>query len=446
MSIYKACDIRGNFGTELLVEHAAKLGQALASLKGPAPVLVGGDGRLSTPLLKERLINSLLESGCDVFDLGCISTPMFYFARQKLGHDLGVMVTASHNPASDNGFKITPGPLPITDEEMEELVQAMERAVPLPPAPASGKLEQVDIFPAYLDYTSQFIPDLTGLKIVIDCANGMNSLAVRQVWEKTGAQVVFLLADVDGHFPVHSPNPAERKNLKYLQEQMAIHPADLGIAYDGDGDRVAFVDELGSGVTGDQAILLFAQAVQRDGPQTIIYDQKCSRSIAEMIRAQGGTAIMERSGHTYIKRTFLKTNAAYAGELSGHHFLRPYGDDALIASLFFASLVKNAATPLSQMVGMFPRYPITPDIRIPMPAERVSQVLVELDQRLKGEAIISTLDGLRIEYPDGWALIRPSVTEPVLTLRFEGVNELALQRIFRRVEEIVPELAEKLVD
>lgn len=444
MSIYKSCDIRGCYGSELTVEHARRLGQAFYQIKGRITLLVGGDGRLSTPLLKQELVSSLLAVGCDVVDLGLVSTPMFYFARHHLGLDVGIMVTASHNPAEDNGFKITPGPLPITDEEMAAIAQVMENTALSTTGQVSGQLRTVAILPAYLDFIQTHVPDLRGMTVAVDCANGMNSLAARLAWERTGAKVSFFLDQVDGRFPVHAPNPAEKKNLKLLQEQVIQLQADLGVAYDGDGDRVVFVDERGQAVTGDQAIVLFAQGILKDGPQTIIYDQKCSRVVPEMIRQHGGTAVMERSGHTHIKRAYLGANAAYAGELSGHHFLRPFGDDALISSLYFANLVKANDRSLAGMVAALPTYATSPDIRLPMAEARVRQVIEELQVHFQNEAALTRLDGLRIEYPDGWGLIRPSVTEPVVTMRFEGDNLAALERILKRVEACVPELRGKL--
>jgi phosphomannomutase / phosphoglucomutase len=442
MTIYKACDIRGKFGVELRVDHALKLGRAISVLKKAGPILVGGDGRLSTPVLKAALIKSLLSSGWDVLDLGMVPTPLFYFARRHLAVDLGVMVTASHNPARDNGFKLTLGPLPVTPQEMREIERLMEAdAENTAVAVVQGKITPIDLLDDYLSFLAPHIPDLSGMRIVVDCANGMGGLVARRIWEKTGAEVHYLLEEVDGSFPGHSPNPAEAANLALLQENVVKFDAALGIAYDGDADRVAFVDELGQTIAGDQAIVLFSQEMLSQGPETIIYDQKCSRIVVDTIQALGGTALREISGHTYIKRAFLKEQAVYAGELSGHHFLRQvHGDDALAASLVFAQLVKKSGSPLSRLVAAIPAYPITPDLRIPMNSAEIHTLIERLESALGGEAQISRSDGLRIEYPDGWALIRPSVTEPVITARFEGVNQAALERIMRRVVEIAPGL------
>ncbi|MGE5221350.1 MAG: phosphomannomutase/phosphoglucomutase [Omnitrophica WOR_2 bacterium] len=440
MSIFKACDIRGRFGADLQIQHADRLGAAIVALKGPGDVIVAGDGRLSTPSLKLALIERMVRSGCRVVDLGIVPTPLFYFARRYLGIDLGVMVTASHNPADDNGFKVTLGPLPVTVEEMNEIAGRMEAEPPAEPG-KQGIYTPMDLMPEYLASLAPWIPDLSGQKIVLDCSNGMAGLTARQVWEKTGAVVTYLLEDVDGNFPFHSPNPAEGSSLRLLQQSVRETGADLGIAYDGDADRVAFVDEDGQVVANDQAIVIFIREILKDQPETIIYDQKCSRIVPETIRKFHGTPVMELSGHTYIKRAFLTHNAAYAGEFSGHHFFRfIQGDDGLVASLYFAQILKQSESKLSQIIAGIPSYPVTPDIRIPMSPENIQTLLSHIEIHLSREAKIIKNDGLRIEYEDAWGLVRPSVTEPVLTLRFEGVNQQALERIIQRVASASPGL------
>jgi phosphomannomutase/phosphoglucomutase len=434
MSIYIACDIRGRFGTELTVQHAERLAVALTHLYPRGPILVGGDGRLSTPVLKDTLIQTLLRLGWNVVDLGRVSTPLFYFARKSLELDMGIMVTASHNPAHDNGFKLTLGALPVTDEDVALVAEVMESSLSLEHHP-NGSIQQLDMVNDYVKFLYTLAPDLTGLKVVVDCSNGMGGQAARRVWEKTGAEVTCLLEEVDGHFSSHAPNPADAKNLALLSQAVIKQTAHLGIAFDGDADRVAFVDENGKMVSSDAVIVLYIRDMLRGGKQTIVFDQKCSRIVPETIRQLGGTPVMERSGHTYIKRAYMKLNAIYAGELSGHHFLRAAGgDDGIASSLFFARLLKESNQPLSQLVAGIPTYAITPDLRIPMSAENIQCLIIDLKRALGAEASLNTLDGLRVEFPDGWGLVRASVTEPVLTLRFEGVNERALHRIQSRFE------------
>jgi phosphomannomutase/phosphoglucomutase len=434
VSIYKACDIRGHFGRELTLDHARRLGAALGRMRAGAEVLVGGDGRLSTPALKAELVESLARAGCGVIDLGQISTPLFYYARRALGIDVGVMVTASHNPPADNGFKLTLGPLPVTTAEMRELEGWMETGAEAP-AGARGAVRTANVDAAYQNFLATLAPDLSGMRVVVDCAHGMNGPYAARAWAETGARVDMLFDTVDGAFPAHLPNPAEAKNLAAMARAVVERGADLGAAYDGDGDRVAFVDASGVVVSMDRVIVLFAREALRSGPETIVYDQKCSRVVADEVVRLGGTPLRELSGHTFIKRAFLEHGAAYAGELSGHHFLRAaHGDDGLAASLLFAGLVRRSGQSLAELAASVPLYPITPDLRLPMAKEEIARLLDELERSLQGQALCTRTDGLRIEFPRGWGLVRPSVTEPVVTMRFEGVDHAALAEVLGAVE------------
>jgi phosphomannomutase / phosphoglucomutase len=434
MTIYKSCDIRGHFGTELTIRHAFRLGLAIATLHHPAQVVVGGDGRLSTPALKTALVDALVQSGCRVVDLGYQPTPAFYYARQKLDIQIGIQVTASHNPSQDNGFKIVLGELPVTEAEILALADFIETddAPPVRNENASipGNVISRDILPEYLQSLAPFFPHLPGMKVVVDCANGMGGLVARQVWGQTGAVVLYLNEEIDGNFPNHPPNPAVENNLIQLRQEVLHHQADLGVAYDGDADRVAFVDELGNPIPNDKVIVLFSQKALSSSPETIVYDQKCSRIVPDTIRSLGGYPFRERSGHTFIKTAFIQHQAVYAGELSGHHFFREIeGDDGLYASLVFADLVLTSGQKLSNLMQKIPTYPITPDIRIPMAPDEIEKLISNLARNLKGQAEIERIDGIRLEFEQGWALIRPSVTEPVVSLRFEGRDEASLAEI-----------------
>lgn len=444
MSIFKACDIRGRYGSELLDADGARLGLALAEQLAPADVIVAGDGRLSTPALKQELVTGLLRGGCNVVDIGMVPTPAFYFARYHLGILPGVMVTASHNPAQDNGFKVALGELPVTPDDIRSLAARMQSGK-LKPAQQPGALRAVDVLPAYIAHARSHAPDLAGMRVVADCANGMCSLTARAVWQASGAEVSFLYDTVDGAFPNHPPDPSVFKNLKSLCRAVVERQADLGVGYDGDGDRAVFVDEKGRPLPADKAIALFAGRALAAGPAPIVYDQKCSLLVAEAIRARGGQPVMEKSGHTFIKTTFLRLGAPYAGEISGHHFFRELGgDDGLIASLYMADLVRRSGRGLAAMADAIPTYPITPEIRLKMDAAGASRVIEMLAGSLAGEAMLTMTDGLRAEYPDAWGLARQSVTEPALTLRFEGRTKQALDRIIARFEASVPDLAGRL--
>jgi phosphomannomutase/phosphoglucomutase len=261
-----------------------------------------------------------------------------------------------------------------------------------------------------------------------------------------GYQLVELYSDVDGHFPNHPPNPAIAANLKALSDQVRAASANLGVAYDGDGDRVAFVNERGDPVDNDRIIVLFARAALAQNPGAeIVFDQKCSDIVREEITRDGGVPRMEKSGHTFIKTTFLKSRAAYAGELSGHHFFREVGgDDGLVASLRMAALLQSSGETLSQLVGRIPRYAITPEIRLNVTPEQAGAIIAAISRDVRGAREKSYLDGVRVQFTDGWGIVRASVTEPAITLRFEGHTPEALERIKAEFARAAPQLAGKI--
>jgi phosphomannomutase/phosphoglucomutase len=448
MSIYKACDIRGTYGVELMDEHAIRLGLALVEHCGPAEFIVGGDGRLSTPTLKQLLVAALSAAGGRVIDIGIVPTPALYFARAHLSIPRAVMVTASHNPSADNGFKLSLDAMPITPEEIRVLAGRMERVSETQIAqvratldPADTHAQAVNILPDYCSFALQQATDLSGLRVVVDCANGASALVAHGIWQHTGAQATFLFDTLDGHFPNHAPDPSNVRNLTALCQAVVEQQADLGVAYDGDADRVVFVDSRGRPLSGDRAIVLFTRWVLEHERGPIVYDQKCSSVVVDTIIEMGGQPVIERSGHTFIKSAFLRYDAPYAGEISGHHFFRLLkGDDGIIASLYMASLVRESGRSLSELADAIRTYPITPDIRLKMDDMTARRVLQNLTTTLAGEARLITLDGLRAEFADGWGIARLSVTEPAITLRFEGKDAPSLQRIMQRFEQAAPDL------
>ena len=446
MSIFKACDIRGIYNKDLQKEHAAALGRSIAEKQGKTDVIIGGDVRLSTPVLKEHLINGLLTGGCNVIDIGIISTPMFYYARKLLGIETGVMVTASHNPAEYNGFKIILGELPITQNEMDSLQELMSRSTSK--RKPSGSLYKKEILDEYINFGKQFFQNITDISVVVDYGNGAGALAGPGLWESYDGDYYPIHEGIDGSFPGRSPNPAVAKNLEKLSKMVVKRSADIGVAYDGDADRVAFVDDMGNFVSNDAIISLYIRDVLKNGSGSIVYDQKCSRIVYDEILNSGGTPIMEKSGHTFIKTTFIKTGSLYAGELSGHHFFvtLPQGDDAILASLFMTRIIMESDQKLSALVSTLPVYPITPDIRIPFSQEQGDKIIADLSNTFSSEANVSFIDGVRVEYPFGWGLVRQSATEPLLTLRFEGKDNSSLIKIMKLFEDSSPELTGKLLN
>lgn len=442
MTIFKACDIRGRYGAELTTETAEALGWAIGVDLAGQRLAVGGDVRTSTPALKEALLRGLVGSGCHAVDLGILPTPAYYFGLRHLAADGGVMVTASHNPAPDNGFKITLGPRPITEQELAVLAQRMAAGVRLP---APGSYQAVDIVPAYETFLLNRFPRAEQpLRVVVDAGNGSYSVIAPRVLRGLGYDVIELFCQADGRFPNRSPNPAVAANLSALRECVQRHRADLGAAFDGDGDRVVFVDEQGTVVENDRAIVLLARHVLSRMPGEVIYDIKCSSAVPEGIRAAGGVPVMEKSGYTFIKTALLQRGAVFGGEISGHFFFQELGgDDGLYATIVMLQLLAEEARGLAALVDSVPRYPITPDLRLPCPPAEAEAIVEELAAHFSQQAgcEVSRLDGVRIAWPDGWALARPSVTEPLITVRYEARTEARLAEIQRLAATASPRLA-----
>jgi phosphomannomutase/phosphoglucomutase len=426
-------------------EHASALGHALATLlpQGSA-VLVGGDGRHSTPALQAGLIAAMAEGGLHVTDLGTLPTPAFYFARGHLGVMPGVMVTASHNPPDDNGFKIVLGELPLTEHEMSMLRLAMEPAAET--ARAGGGSRTVDVLPSYVRARAATELPCRPLRVVVDGGNGVMGAPATETFRAIGHSADTLFPEVDPAFPGRGPNPGTPGALDPLSRAVRAAGADLGIAFDGDGDRAAFVDERGTPLTPDQTVAIFAaDALTAHPGAAIVYDQKCSRLVPDEIRRCGGKPVAQRSGYAFIRTALIQLQAPYGGEISGHHFFREIqGDDGLLAGARMARLVA-AGGPLSAMVAHLPTYATGPELRVPVASTREALgVLDALADRLRAQYRITRADGVRAEAEHGWGLVRMSVTEPVLTARFEGRSEDDLHRVQSDFADAWPDLRSHL--
>jgi len=438
MSIFKSCDIRGIYGKDLTEDVAYRLGRAVGSRLQGKTVLVAGDLRPSTPALARSVMQGLLESGADVLDAGRIPTPTFYFALQHLQAAGGIMVTASHNPARYNGFKVMLGEWPITEEELAELAAEMEAGAF---SNGQGRCRRVRVLAAYADRLAQAFGDLGQHHLVVDAGNGSAGPVAPPILRRLGQKVEALYCEPDGTFPHRDPNPAVASHLVALQHEVQRTGAELGAAYDGDGDRVIFVDETGAIHAADRLLVLFIRHLLADHPgAAVVYDLKSSSVVPEEILKSGGRPLMERSGHAFIKRRLIEEGAILGGEVSGHYFFGELrGDDALYATLLLLRVLDRLGIPLSEAMATVPAYPITPDIRLPCAPETVQAILEELAKAF-ADLPLSFLDGVRIAFPEGWALVRPSVTEPLITLRFEARSERALQEIQRAVRDASPTL------
>jgi len=444
MGIFKACDIRGIYGKDLTEREAYAIGRAVGTRLVRKTVVVGGDLRPSTLPLKESLIQGLIHTGAEVVDIGMVPTPAFYFALRHWKIYGGVMVTASHNPAEFNGFKIVLEALPVTPEDLKDIQIIIQEGKYLSGA---GKVISRPIIRKYQQFISSFFsPPPRSQKVVIDAGSGSLSLIAPALFESLNYQVVKLYCEPDGTFPYRHPNPAIKENLKDLVQKVKETSANIGIAYDGDGDRVIFVDDEGEVVSGDKAIIILVRELLASKPGgKVVYDIKCSTIVPETIRQDGGIPIVERSGHAFIKRRVILEGAVFGGEISGHFFydLLEGGDDALYSSLLMGKIVTDRMQKLSQMVKAIPTYYITPDIRIPYGNLSPEEILSAIREGARGEQI-SELDGIRVQYSEGWALARISVTEPLLTFRFEARNREKLPEIINRFLSAVPDIRQQV--
>ncbi|MFQ6132758.1 MAG: phosphomannomutase/phosphoglucomutase [Armatimonadota bacterium] len=445
MTVFKACDIRGVYPDELDEGFAHDLGRAVGTLMDEGAAVVGGDVRRSTPGLQAAVIEGLMEAGREVIDLGTVPTPVFYFALPHLSAAGGVMVTASHNPGRYNGFKLMLSHLPITTQEVEKVRQVMEEGSF---ASGQGCTNSADVLPDYLGALRELAPRADGLKLVADLAGGCAALTAPQLLAEMGADLSLLHAEVDPTLTVRDPNPVVAGGLADLREAVPAAGADLGVAFDGDGDRVAFVDDRGEIVPGDAAsVLLIRHLLAQQAGAHVVHDIKCSAVVPEAVQERGGVPIMERSGYAFIKRRMIEADALFGCEMSGHYFYWSLngGDDGLYTALIMCDVLRRAGRPLSALAASVPRYTTTPDLRIPYDVGRIPELMQEVRAHLT-HAEVCDLDGVRADYGDGWALLRPSVTEPIVTLRFEAHSDGRLREIVSDFLTPAPDLREQVLE
>lgn len=443
--IFKACDIRGVYGVEFREAEAGAIARAVGTMIGEGMIVVGADVRSSSIPLKEEVICGLVDSGIRVVDLGVISTPEFYFAKNLLGASGGVMVTASHNPARFNGLKIVLGDLPITEDQLSEVRRVAEGGQF---ADGRGSVEGFDVFPDYRAFMLEAAKALLGEnnrpRVAVDCGNGCLSDVAPDLLRRLGFEVVEVFCTPDGSFPNREPDSAVPGNLTSLSQAVRLNGADFGAAFDGDGDRVAFTDEHGVVIPSDTVMALFIKALLVDAVgECVVYDIKSSRIVPETVQKLGGRPIMEKSGHTFLKNRMIKENAVFGGEVSGHYFYRSLGggDDGLYSTLVMAGIVAKSDSPISQRLAAMPSYAITPDIRVLYDGD--PSVLDLIAAAFPADRV-SRLDGVRVDFDEGWGLARMSVTEPAITLRFEATEPEQLAEIIQKFLAAAPELADKV--
>jgi phosphomannomutase/phosphoglucomutase len=440
--IFKAYDIRGIVDRTLTEEAAELIGRGLGTMgaaKGVKRFVVGRDGRLSGPRLSAALARGLNAAGMDVTDIGVVATPMVYFATYELGTGSGVMVTGSHNPPEYNGLKMMVAGDTLASAAIQDLRALVESGKF---ATGKGAVEARDMKEAYVGRIAGDVKLGRLMRVAIDCGNGSPGAIAPALFRKLGCEVQELFCDVDGNFPNHHPDPSKPENLEDLVHAVKAGHAELGLAFDGDGDRLGVVTKNGKIIYPDRQLMLFAADVlQRNPGAQVIFDVKCTRQLFGWIRSHGGEPVLWKTGHSLIKAKLKETGAPLAGEMSGHLFFKErwYGfDDGLYAGARLLEILSRAPDVTQALEGL-PDSVTTPELNVALAKEGENHALIARLQktaRFEGATEIITIDGLRVEYPDGFGLMRASNTTPVVVLRFEADTAEALARIqgdFRRV-------------
>jgi phosphomannomutase/phosphoglucomutase len=445
--IYREYDIRGVADRDLTTPVVRAIGQGLGTMLRPSTpggrfrVAVARDCRLSGPRISTDLVAGLRKAGADVVDVGVGPTPYLYFAAHHLGTDGGVMVTGSHNPADENGLKIMRGKASFFGDDIRRLGQMVETKDFGPEG--AGGFEQMNLEDAYIEALTKSIKITDpSIKVVVDAGNGAAGPLGLRALRAVGLDPVPLFCDMDGTFPNHHPDPTVPKNLATLMETMKKEGSVVGIAFDGDGDRLGVVDRTLNPVWGDRLLALFAREILPSHPgATVIGEVKCSQTCFDDIAKHGGRPLMWKTGHSLIKTKMKEEHALLAGEMSGHFFFadRYYGyDDGIYAALRVLEIVSRAKKPIGELLSDLPVTVSTPEIRVDCPDDEKAAVVAAVSDHFRGRYETNEIDGVRIKYPDGaWALVRASNTGPIIVVRFEAPTEARLAEVRKEVEQVL---------
>ena len=440
-TIFREYDIRGVADVELQSADVEELGRAFGTYlqrHGGGNIALGRDTRLSSPRLRDALMAGLKATGCRVTDIGIVPTPVLYYSVFHLQADGAVMITGSHNAAEYNGFKVVSGKSTIHGDQIQQIRRMIEER-----DFASGEGAEcfVDVVTPYVDEIASQFQFNRRVKVVADAGNGTAGPAMHRIFERLNCEVTELFFEMDGRFPNHHPDPTVPRNLEQLIEAVAATGAELGVAFDGDADRIGAVDDGGNIVYGDQLLIVYAREILSRKPgATIIGEVKCSQIMYDEITRLGGQAIMWKTGHSLIKAKMKETKAELAGEMSGHMFFadRYYGyDDALYAACRLVEIVARSDKPLSAHLASLPKVVSTPEIRVDTPDEVKFDVVRRVGEQFRRTHRVVDVDGARILFEDGWGLIRASNTQPALVMRFEATNRARLQEYQKEIEKAV---------
>ncbi len=439
-NIFREYDIRGIYPVDLNEDVYFEIGNAIASKCNQLSIdsiVLGRDGRLSGKSLMNALESSLINNGINVENIGVVTSPLLYYAAKKHSSKSGIMVTGSHNPKEYNGIKMIINDEPVSGKEIFELIGAPNNATSKGTASVNK-----DVIDNYIDEvkSKNIQSKKNKIKVVIDCGNGAAGVIAPKLFTALGFSVVEIYSEVDGSFPNHHPDPGNPENLKDLSDKVLSEKANIGLAFDGDGDRLGVVDNEGKIIPQDKFLMLLAKDILKNSPQAkIIFDVKCTNRLKDVILSYGGEPIMSPTGHFHIKKMLRKTNAHLAGEMSGHIFFNDdwYGfDDAHYSGFRLMKILIENESELSQLLGEFPDGFTTPEINLDVDEEMKFQIVNQFKKNASFEnASVSMLDGLRVEYEDGWGLLRASNTTPKIVLRFEGTSQKSLHRIIQKFDE-----------
>lgn len=446
--IFREYDIRGVVGKDLTDETVYDVARAIGTFyrsRGVRRASIGRDARESSPRFRDILVRGLTETGCDVLDVGMVPTPVLYFTLFTEVVDAGVMITGSHNPSDYNGLKICLGKSTIFGEQISEIKNV---ALSGRFAAGAGGREEKDVIASYKEHIASNVSlGPRKIKVVVDAGNGMGGFIAAPLYRSMGCEVIELFCEPDSRFPNHHPDPTVVENMRFAIEAVKEHRADLAIAFDGDADRIGVIDERGEIIWGDQLMVIFARAILKQRPgATFIAEVKCSQTLFDDISRHGGNPIMWRVGHSLIKAKMKETGAMLAGEMSGHVFFADtyFGyDDGIYAGARLLEILSNTDVPVSSLLEGLPPTVSTPEIRVDSPDEIKFSVVHELTEDFKRSHEVIDLDGARIIFDHGWALVRASNTQPVLVLRFEADSDTRLKEIRSTVEERVYRIIDK---
>jgi phosphomannomutase/phosphoglucomutase len=423
-TIFREYDIRGIADRDLLSEDIEQLGRAVGTYlrrRCGRRINLGRDCRLSGQRLHDALLTGLMEAGCEVTDIGVVPTPLLYYSVYKFGADGGIMITGSHNPSDYNGFKMMAGKAAVYGQDIQD-IYALTQSGDF--TGGEGSVVERDVITPYVEEIAGMFAFSRRVKVVFDAGNGTAGPTLKRLLERLNVEAVEMFFEMDGRFPNHHPDPTVEENLEMLKRAVAAEGAEMGIAFDGDSDRIGAIDEKGEVVWGDQLMLIYAREILKRKPgSTFIGEVKCSRLMYEEIEKLGGKAIMYKTGHSLIKTKMKQEHAELAGEMSGHIFFadRYYGyDDALYAACRLIEIVADSGEALSRQLAGMPKLVNTPELRVDWPDETKFDVVAKVTEQFRATHTVNDVDGVRVSFEKGWGLLRASNTQPVLVMRFEA--------------------------